>query len=257
MIKIRRRGEVMSTLWAFWRYIAAIIIASLAGEIVAVPAATFIDIVAGAEVTGGRWPLTLANVILVCFKGSVIGCIGGAIAKKRGMLVAALAAFLPLGVFVAIELIQNRDMSEYIEMTSDTKPALWVWVALLPAMISGYLTAKAVQARGRAYAFFVVGGIFLVAANIGASAFHLYTVFIAYRSSGGVSAFLTLGMPPLSEIYWFINIWRETDTFFNLYALRLIALLSLYLIGGVLFAISTKRLEKSTALLETLGSNRL
>lgn len=41
-------------LWTSCRYVGAIIVASLVGEIVAVPAALFIDIVAGAEVTGGR-----------------------------------------------------------------------------------------------------------------------------------------------------------------------------------------------------------
>jgi DNA-binding transcriptional LysR family regulator len=41
-----------------------------------------------------------------------------------------------------------------------------------------------------------------VSANIGFAAFHLYTAVIAYQSSGGISAFLTLAMPMLSEIYW-------------------------------------------------------
>ena len=41
-----------------------------------------------------------------------------------------------------------------------------------------------------------------MSANIGFAAFHLYTAVIAYQSSGGISAFLTLAMPMLSEIYW-------------------------------------------------------
>jgi hypothetical protein len=154
-------------------------------------AALFIDIVAGAEVTGGRWPLNLANIVLVCFKGSVVGCVAGTIAKRRGMLVAGAATFLPLEVFVAMEIIRNRDMSEYIAITYETEPALWVWVALPPAMIGGYLAAKGAKDR-RAHVVFMVGMIFLVSGNIGSAAFHLYTAVIAYQSSGGISAFLTL-----------------------------------------------------------------
>jgi hypothetical protein len=209
-------------------------------------AALFIDIVAGAEVTGGRWPLNLANIVLVCFKGSVIGCVAGTIAKRRGMLVAGVATFLPLEVFVAMEIIRNRDMSEYIAITYETEPALWVWVALPPAMIGGYLAAKGAKDR-RAHVVFMVGMIFLVGGNIGSAAFHLYTAVIAYQSSGGISAFLTLAMPMLSEIYWLVSTWRQTDTFLTLYALRLVALLSLYSIGGLLLALSANRLEKSAA----------
>jgi hypothetical protein len=52
----------------FSRFIVAITVAPIVGEIAAIPAAFFIDIVAGDDVTGGRWPLNIANVLLVFFK---------------------------------------------------------------------------------------------------------------------------------------------------------------------------------------------
>jgi hypothetical protein len=66
------------------------------GEVVQVAAAGFIDLLVGHEVTGGQWSLNIPNVIVKIIVGAAIGSAAGAIAKKRGMLLAAIAALLPL-----------------------------------------------------------------------------------------------------------------------------------------------------------------
>jgi len=230
--------------WAIFRFVAAIIVAAIVGELGAIPAALFIDIVAGADVTGGRWPLNIPNVVLVCFKGLVVGCVAGLIAKKRGMLVAALANFLPLQVFIVGTLIINRDPTEYLKTIYDTHPSLWTWIGLVPAMVSGHFAAKTAQ-QGVWIIFQVVGGLFMFwAAGIGAAAIHLYTTYVAYQTSRVLAALLTFGMPPLSELYWLVSIWYATGALFNLYTLRILALGFLYLTGGVLIGVGVK-LENS------------
>jgi hypothetical protein len=127
----------------FVRYIAAILIAIVAGQIVQVVGAAFIDIVLGYEVTGGGWSVNLANVIVICVEGAAVGCVAGAIAQKRGMLISAIAIFVPLETletFVLVELIKNRDISDQITLPTiyEFEPTLWTWIALIPAMISAH-----------------------------------------------------------------------------------------------------------------------
>jgi hypothetical protein len=226
------------------RYVTAVLAASIIGEAIAIPAAVAIDIIAGSEVTGGRWPLNLANVVLVCFKGAIIGCVAGTIAKKRGALVSAIAVFIPLEIFIAFEIIRNRDMSEYLATIYDTKPALWVWIALIPAMISGHYAAKAAQ-QSRWLVVQNVGMVILLGGlSVGAATIHLYTTYAAYMASGIIGAIITFAMPPASEIYWFVSIWYSTGIFLNLYTARLLmsGLLTLVLLvlGGVLAGIGGK-----------------
>jgi len=220
--------------WGIFRFVAAIIVAPIVGELAAIPAAFFIDIVVGAEVTGGRWPLNVPNVVLVCFKGLVVGCVAGLIAKKRGMLVAALANFLPLQVFIVGTLIINLDPTEYLKTIYDTHPSLWTWIGLVPAMVAGHFAARTAQ-QGVWILFQAVGAVFMFwVGPIAAAAIHLYTTYVAYQTSGVLAALLTFGMPPLSELYWLVSIWYATGAFFNLYTLRILALRFLWLIGWTL-----------------------
>jgi hypothetical protein len=160
------------------------------------------------------------------------------------MLVAALANFALLATFITIEQIQNRDATEYLATIYDTRPSLWAWIGLAPAMISGHFAAKAAQ-QGVWLLFQAVGSVFLFwVAGIGSIVLHLYTTYGAYQTSGVLAALLTLAMPLLSELYWFLAIWHTTEVFFNLYTLRLLALGCLYLIGAVLLGIGLK-LENS------------
>jgi hypothetical protein len=221
---------------AIARFIGSLIVAPVVGEAAAVPIAFFIDIVVGAEVTGGRWPLTIANVIVVCAKALVVGCVAGSITKRLGWLVAALATFMPLEVFVALELIRNRDYSDFLRAYYDTAPSVWVWIGLIPAMVSGHFAAKIAQ-RGKGLVAQGLGYIFLWAAGVGSFVIHLYTTYVAYQASGLVGAILTFSMPPISEIYLFATIWYSTGTFLNLYTLRLLAWASLILLGALLLGI--------------------
>lgn len=75
------------------RYIVAILIAVLVGQIVQDFVAVFIDIMVGHEATGGRWTLDVADVILIIIQVAAVGCVAGAIAKKRAILISAIAVF--------------------------------------------------------------------------------------------------------------------------------------------------------------------
>jgi len=139
----------------FIRYVIAILAAVIIGQVVQVAAAIFSDLMAGAEVTGGRWSLNVANVAVICVQGAAVGCVAGAIARKRGILISAVAVLLPLIIFVLIELIENRDFSNYIATEYDTNPALWTWIALIPAMICGHFSARFSYSGGRVCAHFL------------------------------------------------------------------------------------------------------
>jgi uncharacterized membrane protein (GlpM family) len=145
-MSINRLMETARPTRQFVRYIVAILIANLAGLLVQVAAAAFVDLVLGYEFTGG-WSLNAPNVIVMCIVGATVGCIAGAIARKRGMLISAIAVFFPLEDLVLLALIKNRDMSDYIETIFDTKRALWACVALIPAMICGHFSSKVARQR--------------------------------------------------------------------------------------------------------------
>jgi hypothetical protein len=228
----------------FALYVAAVLIAPIVGELVAVPVAVFMDFIAGAEVTGGRWSLNIANVLLACIRGSIIGCVAGTIAKKRPKLISALATFALLELFIAMEIITNRDMSEYLATRYDTKPALWAWIALFPAMISGHFAAKVAQ-QSRWVLAQTLGMIILIGGfNIGLGIIHLCTTYAAYEISGAMAAFIAFGTPAISELYWFITIWKSTGMFLNLYTLQLLAcglfILVAVVVGGTVGGLGAK-----------------
>jgi hypothetical protein len=210
------------------RYVVAIIVAIVIGQIVTILAATFIDLIMGHEVTGGRWPLNIENVIVACIQGAAVGVIAGAIARKRGKLISAIAIFLPLQIFILLEIIKNQDMSDYIASMYDTELSLWVWIALLPAMICGHFSVKLVQNKQLlSTAASVYGGV----SYLSLVAFHLYTTYAAFTLAGVVAALITLATPPLSDIFWLIRIWYLTGDFINLLSLRLLGV-----IGAIVFA---------------------
>jgi hypothetical protein len=123
----------------FVRYPIAIVAGAILGEVASLPVAVFLDIVSGYDATGGRCPLTAPNVILACVKGLITGYSAGWIAKKRGKLVGAASNFLVLTSFVVFSIAINTDLMGLVEAKLDTKPALWVWIALIPAIIGGDL----------------------------------------------------------------------------------------------------------------------
>jgi hypothetical protein len=131
----------------FVRYIVAIGIAIIVGQIAQVSAAVFIDVIRGHEVTPGRWTFYAANAIVILIQGAAVGSAAGAIAKKHGMLISGIAILLPLVIFGLLELIGNQTFYDYIATIYDTNPALWGWIALIPAMGCGHLFSKLAQQR--------------------------------------------------------------------------------------------------------------
>jgi hypothetical protein len=177
------------------------------------------------------------NVLLICFEGLAVGCTAGWIAKTKGMLIAALANFLPLILFIGAALIVNRDLFAYSDTHFETQPALWTWISLVPAMIAGHFAVRIVQQGGSAALTQVLAVIFSLGFKIGATAMHLYTTYIAYKGFGLLAAFLTFGAPPFAEAYWLFAIWNITGAF-NIYTLRLLGLAAIGLIGLVMLWIS-------------------
>jgi hypothetical protein len=212
------------------RYLVAIIVAMVVGQITQILTAIFIDIIVGHEVTGGRWSLNIANVILVCIQGCAVGLIAGAIARKRGPLISAISIFLPLLIFLLIAGIKNQDMSDYSASTYDTKPALWIWIALVPAMICGHLSAKIVRNEKL---LINSASFYGMASYLCLFAFHLYTTYTAYELAGLAAAAVTLATPPLSDAFWLINIWKSTGVFLNIFTLRLPAVIGAIIFGGI------------------------
>jgi hypothetical protein len=168
-----------------------------------------------------------------------VGCTAGWIAKTKGMLVAALANYLPLFLIVAVSIAVNRGLFAYSDTHFDTKPASWFWISLVPAMIAGHFAVRIVNKEGSAAVVQVPAVIFLFGFGIGSMAMHLYTTYVAYQAWGLLAASFTFGAPPpLAEIYWFFAIWHYTDTFFNVYTLRLLDLAVIGLIGLLMFWLS-------------------
>lgn len=218
------------------RYPLAVVGGSILGEIFSIPVAVILDAIFGHDATGGRWPFTTPNVILVCVKGLMTGYAAGWISTKRGKLVGALAAFFILFFFVVLSIAVNRDYSAYTDANYDTKPALWNWVALAPAIIGGHYGVKH-GSKGISYVATGLGLIGLYVFFVGCAAFHLYTVLVAYDISGFVVAFITSGTPPLSELYWLVSSWRGTGQFVNGYSIYFMLLLGTLLFVILLFGV--------------------
>jgi hypothetical protein len=122
------------------RYPLAVVAGAIIGEVLSIPVAALLDLMFGANVTGGRWPLTTANVILVCVKGLITGYSAGWIARKYGKIIGGLADLLPLLLVFVTSIVMNRDLTYYTY--TDTRPALWVYIGLLPAVAGGHLGVK-------------------------------------------------------------------------------------------------------------------
>ncbi len=119
------------------RFLLAVVGGCLLGNVVGIVAGMGIDASYGAQVTGGRWPLTWPNVLYAIMQGVFVGFVAGFIAQKRGKLVGALAQVFLLVFFVGLSLALNRDLFGAMQAKTDTKPALWVWIGLIPAIFGG------------------------------------------------------------------------------------------------------------------------
>lgn len=209
------------------------------GEIAQVVFALLLDLVWEHDVTGGRWPLTLPNVLVTCLAGVVTGFTVGWVAGKRGKLLAALATFLPLLLFTTFFLVKNQDPTAYFQRAYDTKPALWVWIALIPSIVGGHFgSLNGKRYFNRASAFCGVG--FLWLAYTGFGLFHLYTTFIVFEMAGFINAVITFFFPVISELYWLWHIWRLSGHFFNHYTSLALLLIVFALISAVASVVAVR-----------------
>lgn len=240
----------MTYVTAKWvgKAILAVIAGVIIGQVVQVPLALLLDFIYRADVTGGRWPLNSANIVLTVMVGFITGFSTGLIAKRRGRLLAAIAQFSPMFFFLTISIIKNVDLSEYIAQSSDTQPSLWMWIGLAPAILGGYLGEKS-DSQGhlmRKILGWITGGfagISMFVVMFGGVAIHLMTVLVAYQVSGFGSAFLAFMFPVGATIYWIVKLFNMTGHFFSDLAVAVTVYLSMIVIGSVLFFLATKLLE--------------
>lgn len=61
-------------------------------------------------------------------------------------------------------------------------------------------------------------------------AIHIWTIWISYSTYGIIGAGITLVTPILSQIFWFVQFWRLTDTFLNPYCIGVVTYLAIWVI---------------------------
>jgi len=126
----------------------------------------------------------------------------------------------------------NVDPTKYFEQMYDTKPALWVWVALIPGIVGGHFGALDGKRYFNRAALFCDTG-FLWLAGIGFSLFHIYTAFIAFEAAGFIAAIITISFPFVAELYWGGRIWNESGRFLNHYISLILMLVVFLFIAGM------------------------
>jgi hypothetical protein len=138
------------------RDVVAVIAGVIISQILTIIVAIAVDMAAGGEVSGGRWPLNLPNFIILASSGGVSGYFVGLFAQRREKILAGISCFFPLVLILAIAIYLNRDV--FANMDSlDTKPSLWVWLAL-PFWIVGGEIARRIRKDGIQYIAMTVAG---------------------------------------------------------------------------------------------------
>ncbi len=162
--------NIFGTKHSFWFVLAPLSVVGgfVIGQIAQVPLAFLLDVVWQNDVTGGRWPFSLPNVLLACVVGLLAGFSTGWIAGRRGKLLSAIGIFLPFWLLLTVTVMKNVDPTEYFEQMYDTRPALWVWIALVPGIVGGHFGALDGKRYFNRTAFFCGVG-FLWLAGIGFS----------------------------------------------------------------------------------------
>lgn len=213
------------------RYIAAIVLSPFIGAVFAIPYSIALDIIYGGTVTGGAWALTTPNVLVAIWAGLITGWFAGWIAGRRGKLIGGLANFAILIFVIAASLAMNRDLMP--EHLFATKASMWTWIGLIPAIIGGHLAVRFKDIGAPAF-FGMVGQSIGIASQWCWGIFHLYTVYVAFKMSGLFSAFLSLMLPALSEIFWFWKAWTGSHELLNIYSARMFLCVTLSVLGIVL-----------------------
>jgi hypothetical protein len=100
----------------------------------------------------------------------------------------------------------------------------FAWIGLIPAMLGGHLAVKA-KPSGLSSLLGPLGGMMLFIAQFGIAIFHFYTAILAYQVDGFYSAFVSISLPIISELYWLVRIWHLSGAFWNVYSLRFAVLI--------------------------------
>jgi hypothetical protein len=190
----------------------AVVAGAVFGNLCAIVAAAGIDASYREEVTGGQWSLTLPNVIYAAIIGFLTGFFAGFIGKKRGALLGAISQFLPLLLAISVALYLNRDILARYQ----TKPAVWTWIGLVPAIIGGVLGArlannertisllKSVRWHWSWLWIVLLGYVFVLAGSIRFLLSDLLMLCqILFKSEGGIVEHLTY---PIFSLLFFATI---------------------------------------------------
>jgi hypothetical protein len=59
---------------------------------------------------------------------------------------------------------------------------------------------------------------------------HIWTIVIAYITSGLLGGIITLVFPVVAQIFWFIKIWSATGTVMNAYCLAILGFIACWVI---------------------------
>lgn len=211
----------------------------LIGHAAQVPLALLLDFCWSSDVTVGRWPLTIPNIIpavmVALIAGFSSGWIGGRFGKILGLATSALP-FVSLSLF---SLIGNIPLYKVFETIWDTNPVYWLSISILPSIVGGHfgaLNGKYYFNRAAYYVFSFFGGGVILALPF----LQIYTAFVAYKISGFIAGILTLSFPVISEIYWSIRISNECGSFFNYYTHLILLLVISCAIAGIAYWLNKK-----------------
>ncbi len=86
---------------------------------------------------------------------------------------------------------------------------------------------------------YTIGTIAYLVLGIAGAIIHLWTILMAFGSSGFIAALITLATPPVSEFYWAYYALRTTHTVFNTYWFALAIYLAAWVIVGILYFIGS------------------
>lgn len=75
-----------------------------------------------------------------------------------------------------------------------------------------------------------LGCISMSMMQIAMTGLHFFTVYLAFATSGLVSAVITLCFPFISWIYWFYRFWKAYGTIFNIYGISSLVVVGLFLL---------------------------
>jgi len=78
-----------------------------------------------------------------------------------------------------------------------------------------------------------LAGIAYVAMGILGLVVHVWTILIAFAASGLIGAVITLILPVLAQIYWFIKIWGVAGNVLNWYCMAVLAYIGCWLVVAV------------------------